>query len=75
MKYIEHIEFLGVVSAIIGSFLVATGHTNIGYIFFLHSSVGLLYSAFKQHNVNLMLLQFTFTIANIVGISHYIFKV
>jgi ABC-type Mn2+/Zn2+ transport system permease subunit len=65
------VEFVGVLCGIIGSFLVANGMMMIGYPVFLTSSACLLFSAFKQGNKNLMLLQFVFLCANINGLINF----
>ncbi len=57
---IKVIEFVGVFSGIIGSFLVARGFLPIGFCLFLLSSICLCYSAVKQKNWNLTLLQSAF---------------
>ena len=66
------IEFLGVVCGIIGAFLVANGLMTFGYPLFTLSSACLLFTAFKQQNKNLMLLQFVFLCANINGLVNFL---
>jgi hypothetical protein len=75
MKSLKVIEFLGVVSGIVGSFLVARGVLDIGFCLFLVSSVCLLTSAYKQKNGNLMALQGTFLFSNVLGVSNYVFGI
>ena len=67
------IEFIGVFSGILGSFLVARGILAIGFCLFLVSSLCLLYSAYKQKNWNLILLQSAFLFSNALGVSNYVF--
>ena len=67
------IEFVGVFSGILGSFLVARGVLSVGFCLFLFSSLALLYSALKQKNWNLTLLQSAFLFSNILGVSNYVF--
>lgn len=72
---IKIVEFVGVFSGIIGSFLVARGFLSVGFCFFLVSSLCLMYSAVKQKNWNLTLLQSAFLLSNILGVSNYVFGV
>lgn len=67
-------EFIGVLCGIAGSFLVANGLFTIGYPLFTLSAFLLLYTAFKQANKNLMLLQFVFLLANINGLYTFFLK-
>lgn len=69
------IESFGVACAIVGSFMVARGVLAMGFCFFFISSICLLYSAIKQKNWNLSVLQGTFLVSNVLGISNYIFGV
>jgi hypothetical protein len=66
------IEFLGVALGIIGAFLVANGIMAFGYPCFTVSSALLFFTAFKQQNKNLMLLQFVFLCANINGLINFL---
>ena len=68
------IEFIGVLAGVIGSFSVANGLFTIGYPLFALSSIFLLYTAFKQHNNNLMLLQGVFLLANCNGLYTFFLK-
>ena len=72
---IKVIEFVGVFSGIVGSFLVARGYLPIGFCLFLLSSICLCYSAVKQKNWNLTLLQSAFLFSNVLGVSNYVFGV
>lgn len=65
MKYVE---FIGVAHGIIGAFLVANGIMSIGYPAFTISSLLLAYTAWKQGNKNLLLLQGVFFCANVNGL-------
>ena len=64
---IQKIEWIGTLSSIIGAFIVAFGFMLAGYSFFLVGSVSWLYVGFKQQNKPLMVLNFTFFLANVVG--------
>jgi ABC-type Mn2+/Zn2+ transport system permease subunit len=70
---IKIIEGVGVACGITGSFLVARGMLSIGFCLFLVSSVCLVYSAVKQKNWNLTLLQGAFLFSNVLGVSNYVF--
>jgi len=72
---IKVIEFVGVFSGILGSFLVARSFLSIGFCLFLVSSMCLLFSAVKQVNWNLTLLQSAFMFSNVLGVSNYVFGV
>lgn len=75
MLLIKVIEFLGVFCGILGSFLVARSFLDIGFCLFLVSSVCLCFSAIKQKNWNLTLLQSAFLFSNVLGVSNYVFGV
>jgi len=75
MMLIKVIEFVGVFSGILGSFLVARGFLAVGFCLFLVSSMCLLYSAVKQKNWNLTLLQSAFLFSNVLGVSNYVFGI
>lgn len=72
---VKVVEFVGVFSGITGSFLVARGFLAVGFCLFLVSSLCLVYSAVKQKNWNLTLLQSAFLVSNILGVSNYVFGV
>ena len=72
---IKMIEFVGVFSGILGSFLVARSFLSVGFCLFLVSSMCLLFSAVKQKNWNLTLLQSAFLFSNMLGVSNYVFGV
>jgi hypothetical protein len=72
---IKIVEFVGVFCGILGSFLVARGVLAIGFCLFLVSSMCLLFSAFKQRNWNLILLQSAFLFSNLLGVSNYVFGI
>ncbi len=67
------IETIGVFAGIIGSFLVARGFLAVGFCLFMLSSICLVYSAYKQSNYNLILLQSAFLFSNTLGVSNYVF--
>ena len=75
MLLIKVIEFVGVFSGILCSFLVARGFLSVGFCLFLVSSICLLYSAIKQKNWNLTLLQSAFLFSNMLGVSNYVFGI
>jgi len=64
----KFISWFGTFTSIIGSFLVALHQFQWGYICFLLGSASWLYIAYKDNNKALGLLNFTFLIANIIGI-------
>jgi len=68
------IEFIGVLSGVIGSFAVANGLFTIGYPLFTVSAILLLYTAYKQSNMNLVLLQAVFLMANFNGLYTFFLK-
>jgi hypothetical protein len=71
--FTKSIEFIGVFCGITGSFLVARGFLAVGFCLFLVSSLCLAYSAIRQRNWNLTLLQSAFLFSNILGVSNYVF--
>lgn len=75
VSMIKAIEFVGVFSGILGSFLVARGSLAVGFCLFLVSSLCLMFSAVKQKNWNLTLLQSAFLFSNVLGVSNYVFGV
>jgi hypothetical protein len=68
MKYLA---WLGTVSSICGSFLVAFGIMNFGYCAFLLGSFLWLIVAFMRNDRALLTLNGTFFLANIIGIFRY----
>lgn len=72
---VKVIEFIGVFAGITGSFLAARGFLADGFCLFLVSSLCLVYSAMKQKNWNLTLLQSVFLFSNMLGVSNYVFDV
>jgi len=64
---IQKIEWIGTFSSIIGAFIVAFGFMLAGYSFFLVGSISWLYVGLKQKKKPLMVLNFTFFLANVVG--------
>ena len=65
-------ERIGTLSGIIGALLVALKMGNIGYPFFLISSLFLMVSALKGKQSNYIALQGTFLVCNIIGLVNYI---
>jgi hypothetical protein len=72
MKALKVFETLGTICGILGAFLVATKHGDIGYPFFFASSVSLLISAIGLGQRNFIALQGVFLLANIVGLFNYV---
>jgi len=72
---IKAIEFVGVFCGITGSFLVARGFLASGFCLFLVSSISLGFSAIKQKNWSLTLLQSAFLVSNMLGVSNYVFGI
>lgn len=66
---IKHIEWGGTIASILGAFIVAFGFMLIGYSFFLIGSISWLYVGIKQQNRPLIILNFTFFFANIIGFA------
>jgi hypothetical protein len=64
-------EKFGVALGIIGAFLVANELMLIGYPCFMGSSILLTYTAFKQHNKNLITLNAVYGLANANGLLHF----
>jgi hypothetical protein len=62
------IAWIGTITSIAGSFLVAMQFYKIGYCLFLIGSLCWLFVAMVKRDRALALLNFTFFIANIVGI-------
>ena len=65
---IKKIELLGVVLAIAGSYIAAMGNFALGYPIWTISSICLAYTAYKDSNYNLLLLQSVFICADLVGV-------
>ena len=72
MNKTKLIETLGTVCGIIGAFLVAMKHGDIGYPFFFVSSMCLLGSALRFKQWNFVALQGVFFTANVVGLVNYL---
>ena len=75
LNVVKAIEFFGVACGISGSFLVARGFLDIGFCIFLLSSLSLGFSAIKQKNWNLTLLQGAFLFSNLLGVLNYVFGI
>jgi nicotinamide riboside transporter PnuC len=65
------ISWIGTLSSILGSFLVAFGVASVGYVAFLVGSFSWLVVAYKRRDRALALLNLTFFAANIIGIVRY----
>lgn len=65
------ISWVGTVTSIIGSFLVAFGLAVVGYVFFIVGSLSWLIVAVKTKNSALGVLNGTFFCANIIGLINY----
>lgn len=66
-------ETLGTLCGIVGAVLVATKHGDMGYPFFLASSVLLLGSAVRQRQGNFIALQAVYFATNLIGAYNYVF--
>ena len=64
---LNKIQWLGTITSIIGSFIIAFGFMLVGYSFFLIGSISWLVVGIKQRNKPLVTLNFTFFLANIIG--------
>jgi hypothetical protein len=62
------ISWLGTISSILGSFLVAFGYSNLGYPSFIIGSFCWLSIGFANKDKPLIVLNGTFLIANIIGV-------
>jgi len=71
MKLNKHIERLGVAFGILGAFSVAGEYPAMGYPLFTLSSVALLYTAWRQGQINFIPLQTVYLGANILGLVNY----
>lgn len=65
------LAWLGTTFSICGSFLVATGTMDYGYICFLLGSLAWLIVAIVRKDRALLVLNGTFFLANIIGICRY----
>lgn len=74
IKWNIPIESIGVFCGVIGAFIVANAMPVIGYPFFTISSILLIYTAWKQKNANLVILQAVFILANINGLYTFFVK-
>lgn len=62
------ISWLGTLTSIVGSFVIAFGMMKLGYCFFLVGSASWLYVAFVSRDKALGVLNGTFLIANLIGV-------
>ena len=67
------IEWIGVILALSGSYMVSSG-LFIGFWLFTLSSICLIYSAIKQSNKALIIMQTAFLLSNINGVYTFFFK-
>lgn len=65
------LSWIGTLTSIIGSFLVAFGLAVMGYGFFIVGSLSWLIVAVKTKNSALGVLNGTFFCANIIGLVNY----
>jgi hypothetical protein len=65
---IKFISWLGTVSSIIGSFLVAGHYFQIGYICFIVGSASWLFVGYTRRDNSLIVLNGVFFLANMLGI-------
>ena len=65
------LSWIGTLTSIIGSFLVAFGIAMLGYVFFIVGSLSWLVVAVRTHNMALGVLNGTFFCANIIGLVNY----
>ena len=65
---IKIISWLGTISSILGSFIIAFGLMQIGYIAFIIGSVSWLIVGINKKELPLIVLNGTFFIANIIGL-------
>lgn len=66
------LAWIGTASSIIGSFLVAFGIFNFGYVAFLIGSLSWLIVATIRRDKALGVLNGTFFIANIIGVVRFV---
>lgn len=66
--------WIGTISSILGSFLVAMGIFSVGYISFLVGSVSWLVVAWRRRDRALATLNGTFMLANLIGIWNFVVK-
>lgn len=64
----KKIELLGVILALAGSYVAAMGNFSLGYPIWFLSSACLAWTAYKANNYNLLILQGSFLVADILGI-------
>ena len=65
------LSWIGTLTSIIGSFLVAFGIALVGYVFFIVGSLSWLVVAVRTKNSALGVLNGTFFCANIIGLVNY----
>lgn len=70
---INIIELIGAIFGVTGAFFVAQGFLADGFCLFLISSSCLFYTAIRQQNWNLTMLQSAFIFCNGLGVVNYVF--
>jgi len=66
------LAWIGTISSIAGSFLVALGIMNWGYICFITGTISWLIIAIARKDKALGVLNGAFLIANVIGIVRYV---
>ena len=64
----KNLSWLGTVTSVIGSFIVAFGLMQIGFCFFVVGSVSWLIVGIVQRNIALYTLNGFFFMANVIGL-------
>jgi nicotinamide riboside transporter PnuC len=64
----KHLSWLGTISSVIGSFIVAFGMMKIGYCFFVVGAMSWLIVGIRQKNIALYTLNGFFFCANVIGL-------
>ena len=63
------VSWLGTIASILGSFIIAFGFMKFGYIAFIIGSISWLYVGIKSKESPLIVLNGTFFVANIIGLT------
>lgn len=71
MKMITYISWVGTLTSILGSFLVANKMFQIGYILFTIGSISWLVVAIAKRDKPLGVLNATFFVANVIGLYNF----
>jgi hypothetical protein len=74
MKFLQYIKWVGTISGIAGSLLLALNISisGYGYILFTVSSISWGLAAWMMKESSLLMLQSVFFIVNIIGISRWL---